>query len=147
MLCAWLKETEVSVEGLARSGFNHGLKISGQGLDKRFDARCAAFLKGVLEVAFGQLLKVEHKEHPELLTKFRAITLADCSTVSLPKELVSHYRGVGRVGEASESGVKLELKSGLLQVNLLDGCCSDQKSQGAMACYEAGSLHLRDLGS
>jgi hypothetical protein len=146
VLCAWLKEVDVSVEGLARSGFTHGLLITAQGLDKRFDARCAAFLKGVLEAAFG----VEHTEHPELLTRFSAITLADCSTVSLPKELVSHYRGVGRVGEASEAGVKLdvqlELKSGLLQVNLLDGCCSDQKSQGAMACDEAGHLHLKDLG-
>ena len=137
VLFAWLKEKEVSVEGLARSGFDHGLTISAQGLDKRFDARCAAFLKGVLEEAFGQLLQIEHTEHPELLTRFSAITLADCSTVSLPKELVSHYRGVGRAGNASEAGVKLdvqlELKSGLLQVNLLDGCCSEQKSQGAMA--------------
>lgn len=150
MLCAWLKEQDVSVEGLARTGFDHGLNISAQGLDKRFDARCAAFLKSVLEVALGQLLRVEHTEHPELLTRFSAITLADCSTVSLPKELMSHYRGVGRAGEASEAGVKLdvqlELKSGLLQVNLLNGSCSDQKSQGAVACYGAGSLHLKDLG-
>ena len=150
MLFAWLKETEVSIEGLARSGFDHGLMISAQGLDKRFNERSAAFLKGVLEAALGQLLKVEQTECPELLTRFRAITLADCSTVSLPKELVSHYRGVGRTGDVSEAGVKLdvqlELNSGLLQVNLLDGCCSDQKSQGATACYEAGSLHLKDLG-
>ena len=150
VLFAWLKEKDVSVEGLARTGFDQGLNISAQGLDKRFDARCAAFLKGVLEAAFRQLLKVEHTEHSELLRKFRAITLADCSTVSLPQELVSHYRGVGRAGEASEAGVKLdvqlELKSGLLQVNLVNGSCSDQKSQGAVACYGAGSLHLKDLG-
>ena len=150
MLFAWLKEADVSVEGLARSGFDHGLTITAQGLDKRFDARCATFLKGVLEAAFGQLLQTEQTESPELLNKFSAITLADCSTVSLPKELVSHYRGVGRTGEKSEAGVKLdvqlELKSGLLHVHLLDGCCYDQKSQGATACYEAGSLHLKDLG-
>lgn len=140
----------MSVEGLARSGFDHGLTISAQGLDKRFDERCATFLKGVLDVAFSQLLRVEPTGHPELLNKFSAITLADCSTVSLPNALASHYRGVGRKGEASEAGVKLdvqlELKSGLLQVNLLDGCCSDQKSQGATACYGANSLHLKDLG-
>jgi hypothetical protein len=32
----WLQNHTPSVEGLARAGFSHDLKISAQGLDKRF---------------------------------------------------------------------------------------------------------------
>ncbi|QWF72386.1 hypothetical protein KEF85_08060 [Methylomonas paludis] len=45
-----------SVEGLARAGYTHGLKISAQGLDKRFTQEACELMKRVLETALAQVV-------------------------------------------------------------------------------------------
>lgn len=51
LLFAWMQAEPPSVEGLARSGFPHGLCISAQGIDQRFTNESCSFVRSVLEQA------------------------------------------------------------------------------------------------
>jgi hypothetical protein len=44
LLFAWLQNHSPSVEGIARAGYSHGLRISSQGLDKRFIPAAQGYL-------------------------------------------------------------------------------------------------------
>jgi len=56
LLFSRLQNSQPSVDGLARTGFVHNLKMSGQGLDKRFTADAGLFMKSVLEEAAGRFI-------------------------------------------------------------------------------------------
>lgn len=135
-------------DGLVRAGFEHDLKLSAQGLDQRFTDEAGVFLKSVLEAAAGHIIMAGSAVDLELLSRFTAVHIADCSTVPLPAELRDLWPDVG--GDASASALKLdtclELKTGGLRLGLLPGRHSDSRSTAADAEYAAGSLRLQDLG-
>lgn len=148
LLFGWLQIGSPSVESLVRSGFSHDLKVRAQGLDKRFTAEAGVFMKSVLEAAAGQIIVAGSGVEVDLLGRFTAVTIADCSTVTLPAELCERWQGVG--GDASPAALKLdtclELKTGGLRLGLLPGRHSDSRSAAAEAVYAPGSLRLQDLG-
>jgi hypothetical protein len=148
LLFGWLQNAQPSVEGLARMGFGHDLKISAQGLDKRFTDEAGMFMKSVLEEAAGRLIVSGSAVKMELLDRFTAVYIADCSTVTLSAALQGIWPGVG--GDASQAALKLdaclELKTGSLRLGLLPGRHSDSRSAAAEAVYTPGSLRLQDLG-
>lgn len=150
LVFGWLQNHSPSVEGLARSAYTHGLKISAQGVDKRFTSKACEFMKSVLEEAIAQIIVADDQIDINLLNRFTAVYLADCSTVSLPADCVDIWQGVGGSGSASPAALKLdtrlELKTGALHLGLLPGRHSDSRSPIAEAVYEAGSLRLQDLG-
>ena len=150
LLFAWLPKPDTSVEGIARAGFTHNLKISAQGVDKRFTPEAGEFLKNVLGAAVSQAIAASEPAAIELFSRFTNIYVADCSTVTLPEQLADRYTGAGCAEQPRRSSVKidarLELKSGHLHFDLLDGKHSDNRSNGAQAVYEPGSLRLQDLG-
>ncbi|MDI1279679.1 hypothetical protein [Methylobacter sp.] len=86
LLFSWLQNSQPSVDGLVRTGFVHNLKMSAQGLDKRFTADAGLFMKSVLEGAAGRFIVAGSKVEMELLDRFTAVHVADCSTVTLPAE-------------------------------------------------------------
>ena len=135
------------MEGLARAGYTHDLKISAQGVDKRFTSKTCEFMKSVLEEAIAQVIVADDQIDINLLNRFTAVYIADCSTVSLPAECADLWQGVG---SGSEAGMKLdtrlELKTGALHLGLLPSRHSDSRSPVAEAVHEAGSLRLQDLG-
>jgi hypothetical protein len=135
------------VEGLARAAYTHDLKISAQGVDKRFTSKACELMKSVLEEAVAQVIVADDQIDINLLNRFTAVYIADCSTVPLPAECVGLWQGVG---SGSEAGMKLdtrlELKTGALHLGLLPGRHSDSRSPVAEAVHEAGSLRLQDLG-
>lgn len=69
------------MEGLARAGYTHGLRVSAQGLDKRFNEKAYEFMKSVLEEAIAQVIVADDPLGINLLNRFTAVYLADCSTV------------------------------------------------------------------
>lgn len=139
-----------SVEGLARAGYSHGLKVSAQGMDKRFTKTACEFMEGVLEEAVAQVITAGVDVNIKLLHRFTAVYVADCSTVPLPTELEDVWQGVGGSGNASRAALKLdtrlELKTGHLHFGLMPGRHSDSRGLVAEAAYEQGSLRLQDLG-
>lgn len=145
-----MQNHQPSVEGLARAAYTHDLKVSAQGLDKRFTEKACAFMKSVLEEAVAQVIVADDQIDINLLNRFTAVYIADCSTVSLPAECVDLWQGVGGSWSASQAALKLdtrlELKTGALHLGLLPGRHSDSRSPVAEAVHEPGSLRLQDLG-
>lgn len=138
------------MEGLARAAYTHNLKISAQGLDKRFTEKACGFMESVLEEAVAQVIVADDQVDINLSGRFTAVYMADCSTVSLPASCAGLWQGVGGLGDAGEAALKLdtrlELKTGTLHLGLLPGRHSDSRSPVAEAVHEAGSLRLQDLG-
>jgi hypothetical protein len=150
LLFGWLQNHSPSVEGLARAGYAHGLLVSAQGLDKRFNEKACGFMQSVLEEAVAQVVVADDQLDVNLLNRFTAVYLADCSTVPLPAGLAGVWQGIGGAGSGGEAAIKLdtrlELKTGALHFGLLPGRYSDSRSPVAEAVHEPGSLRLQDLG-
>ena len=150
LLFAWFQPSCPSVEGLARAGFTHELYISAQGLDKRFTEKSCEFVKSVLERALSKIIKAENVVDIEILNRFPAIYVNDCSVIGLPEELKEIWKGTGGSYGANKAALKvdasLELKTGQVQFGLLQGKHADNKSPIAECVYEKGALRLQDLG-
>ncbi len=148
LVFGWLQNHTPSVEGLARAGFSHDLKISAQGLDKRFTKTACWFVKSVLEAAVGVVIAPQEKLQAPVFEHFKAIYVHDCSTINLPCELLDIWQGVG--GDASGAALKLdaslELRTGAVDIELLHGRDADNRSPHAQTRYEKGTLRLQDLG-
>ena len=133
-----------------RAGFSHDVRISAQGLDKRFTEKAAEFVKRMLEEALGQVIKASAAVDVEILQWFSHVYVADGSLITLPDELHEYWQGTGGAVGSSRSALKLdtciELNTGQLQCNLQHGKQSDNRSPLANAVYERGSLRLQDLG-
>lgn len=150
LVVAGLQRLCPSVEGCVRSGFSQGLHISAQGLDKRFTETACEFVKSVLERALSKVFCADKNLEIEILNRFTAVYVNDCSIVGLPDELKEIWQGTGGGGGASRASLKLdasfELKTGRLQLGLLHGKHSDNKSPAAESPCQKGELRLQDLG-
>lgn len=150
LVFAWLQPVSPAIEGLARAGFTHELHISAQGLDQRFTEKACDFVKSVLERALSKVIKAEDVVDIEVLNRFSAVYVNDCSVVTLPDELKDSWEGSGGSHGTSKAALKvdasIELKTGQLQFGLLQGKHSDSKSPMAESSYEKGALRLQDLG-
>jgi hypothetical protein len=107
-------------------------------------------MKSVLEEAIVQVVVASSAVDIEILGRFTAVFLSDCSTVPLPTELQDIWQGVGGSEGASKAALRidtrLELKTGQFHFGLLPDCNSDSRSPVAEAVYERDSLRLHDLG-
>jgi hypothetical protein len=126
-----------------------GLVITDKGLEKRFDARGAAFLRAMLQAAISKA--VASPVAIPLLRRFTAVEVLDGSTIALPDALAHLFRG-GRSGTTTgaKAAVKitvgLDLVSGRLSgPELSDGRAADLSAALAVADPPAGALHLADL--
>src|SRR6266540_576914 len=59
LVFGWWTNPQATVEELARCGGSVGVSISGQGLDQRFTASGAEFMKQVLSEAVQQLIQAD----------------------------------------------------------------------------------------
>jgi len=150
LLFGWLQNTSPSVEGLARAGVSHDLRISAQGLDQRFTEKAADFMKSVLADAMSQVVVAKNPVAVERLNRFSSVYLSDCSVVCLPDKWHEQWRGTGGSDNTSRAALKidtcLELRTGQLRCGLLQGKQHDSKSPLANAEYEPGCLRIQDLG-
>jgi hypothetical protein len=142
LLFAWLQNHSPSVEGIARAGYSHGLRISAQGLDKRFTPAASDLMRGVLEAAVAQVITASHEVDIDLLNRFTAVYLADTSTVALPTELETVWQGVGGSGNASQAALKidtcLELKNRPTAFGLVAGSPFGQPQPGCRVGLRTG---------
>ena len=72
-LFGWLQNHCPSMEGLVRSALNHGLHITAQGLDQRFNESAATFIKSVLDEAVGQVVKATTAVEVKILNRFTSV--------------------------------------------------------------------------
>jgi len=85
-----------------------------------------------------------------LLSRFTAVALQDSSTIVLPDILASLWQGCGgspaeRTRAALKLQVRLELRTGRLEVQLQDGRASDRAAT-LPESLPAGALRIADLG-
>ena len=144
-----LADSEATESRLHATAAAVGLNASRQAIDKRFDARGAAFLRELLAAAVVEA--IGSSVAIPLLRRFTAVTVLDSSIVALADELADLYRG-GRSGTTTgaKAAVKLtvglDLKSGVLHgPELGDGRAADLRSALAEAAPPGGGLQLADL--
>lgn len=132
LLFGWMQKDSPSVEGLARAGITHDLEISAQGLEQRFTPEACLFVKSVVEQAIKKHITAPEPVEIEILNRFSAVYVADTSVITLPDEMKTYYEGSGGRGNSSKSALKLdvclELKTGGLEVDLLNGKDSDNRT-------------------
>jgi hypothetical protein len=147
----WLAKPEATLEELAQTAATRGVRITAQGLDKRFTPRAAACVREVLEAAITRMLVANPVAIP-LLQRFPGgVWLSDSTTLALPDALAKRWPGCGRNAGPDCAAVKLQVRLDLLHGTLAGpvlqpGRDNDHQSRLQDAPLPQGALHLADLG-
>jgi hypothetical protein len=150
MVFGWLGSPDASLSGLAQMAATVGVKISNQGLDQRFGQKAADFMKEILSAVVAEVVAASQVDIP-LLQRFSAVVLQDSSTVILPNDLSTVWRGNGsRTGDgeaALKIQVQLDLSNGALTGPLMEnGRSQDRNSPIQSVPLPRGALRIADLG-
>lgn len=127
----------------------HGVSISKQGLDERFNQQAVEFLKMVLSHMLSAQIQNKLSNPDKAL--FTTCRLRDSSRFGLPDEYASVYRGYGGATK-SASIISIQHEFDLLSGNQIDlqltsGCRNDQQdSKESVDNVNKGDLLIRDLG-
>lgn len=125
----------------------HGISISKQALQERFNDFSVAFMKGLLQNQLSQQLSPIKK--PEAYRHFNRIRVKDSTRYSVPKEYASVYKGQGGIGTPAQISIQYEydLLSGKpIVLELTSACRNDQQdSKETLSNIEKGDLLIRDL--
>jgi hypothetical protein len=149
LVFGFLAKPQASLEELVQTAAAVGVAITPQALDQRFTEAAAACLKEVLHAALARVVTAAPVAIP-LLARFTAVCLQDSSTIVLPEALAPVWRGCGgstaeRTTAALKLQVRLEMRTGRLDVQLQDGRVADQAAE-LPGQLDAGALHIADLG-
>ena len=140
----------LSLENLAEDfEAEHGVTISKQGLDERFNPQSVSFLKMVLSNMLSTQIQNTLSSPDKVL--FTTCRLKDSSRFGLPDEYASIYKGYGGATK-SASIISIQHEFDLLSGNQIDlqltsGCRNDQQdSKESIDNVAKGDLLIRDLG-
>ncbi len=126
---------------------NHGVDISKQGLDDRFNAYAAQFLTAALEGLLRQQLaeKVSFRNCIE----FKRILIKDSVCFQVDESLAKYYPGSG--GSGSKANVRIQFEYDLLDGKIVDlslNAFNDQDAKNSVLTLDVvndGDLIVRDL--
>ena len=126
---------------------NHGVDISKQGLDDRFNAKAVQFLTAALENLLRQQLaeKISFRNCIE----FRRILIKDSVCFQIDESLAEHYPGSG--GSGSKANVRIQFEYDLLDGKIIDlslNAFNDQDARNSVLTLDVvndGDLIVRDL--
>ena len=126
---------------------NHGIDISKQGLDNRFNAYAVQFLKAALESLLRQQLadKVSFRNCIE----FKRILIKDSVCFQVDESLAKLYPGSG--GSGSKANVRIQFEYDLLDGKIVDlslNAFNDQDAKNSVLTLDVvndGDLIVRDL--
>ncbi len=126
---------------------NHGVDISKQGLDDRFNAKAVQFLTAALENLLRQQLaeKVSFRNCIE----FKRILIKDSVCFQIDESLAEHYPGSG--GSGSKANVRIQFEYDLLDGKIVDlslNAFNDQDAKNSVLTLDVvndGDLIVRDL--
>src|SRR5437868_4541443 len=151
LVFGWLSQPEASQEQLAQTATALEVPITAQGLEHRFSATAAAYLRRLLEVAVQQVVHSTPVAIP-LLERFNGVYLQDSTTLTLPAALAHEWRGCGGTGKTTNQAglkvqVQLNLSDGhLTHLDLQAGRAQDRAAPMQTAVLPRGALRLADLG-
>lgn len=151
LVFGWLSHPDASLEQLASVATLREVEVTDTAVHKRFTKPCAHFLHAILEEVTSVVVEADREVPLELVNRFEAVVLEDSSTIALPNELATCWKGCGGAPEEGHAAVKLhvrwELKRGSLQgPKLTHGRTSDRSSPFKEEPLPVGSLYIADLG-
>jgi hypothetical protein len=147
----WWSNPQATLEELAQSGASVGVTISGQGLDQRFTASSAEFMRQVLSVAVQQMIQAD-RGVAGLLERFSAVYVHDSTIIGLPDRLKDVWAGCGgRVQTNTQAALKIQVQQDLRrgaihQLWLQAGREHDLHTKIPVEAFAPGSLRLADVG-
>jgi hypothetical protein len=126
---------------------NHGVDISKQGLDDRFNAKAVQFLTAALENLLRQQLaeKISFRNCLE----FKRILIKDSVCFQIDESLAKHYPGSG--GSGSKANIRIQFEYDLLDGKIIDlslNAFNDQDAKNSVLTLDVvndGDLIVRDL--
>ncbi|HSI90664.1 MAG TPA: IS4 family transposase [Adhaeribacter sp.] len=125
----------------------HGIKLSKQSLDERFNTFAVGFMQKCFEAVFQQTLgSGKALLHPD----FDGVVLTDATSFKLPHHLASFYQGNG--GSNGASSIKIHQQYELLSGSIRQLAIRDGKENDALLLEGFDysrvkrELHLMDLG-
>ena len=141
--------SQTTLEQMCQLLRRRGVKITKQGLDKRFTSEATTFLKNLFKEALEKF-KGNQMGGIDLLKSFTSVFLLDSSVVSLPDSMKSIYQGFGG-SRSPEAGLKLQIlldyvKAQVERVDITAARKNDQSYQGHLCSIQKGALYLQDLG-
>jgi hypothetical protein len=150
LVLGWLHQPRASVDALVEVAADLGAEVSPQALDKRFTPAATHCLARILTHALDRVFATQPLAQG-LLRRFVGVHLFDSSTLPLPPSLVEQFPGSGRGRDgqrpaALKCQVELELRTGLLDLQLEPARQTDVRSELARRPLPAGSLRLADRG-
>jgi hypothetical protein len=151
LVFGWLANPQATLSQLCQVAATLGVEIREQSLDERFTAATAAMLRAVLAAAVEQVLATSSVRIP-LLQRFQGVYLQDCTQITLPPALATHWHGCGDASETGHTAViKLGLRLDLLEGRLhgpalAHGTSHDRTVVAHLPPLPRGSLLLADLG-
>ena len=123
-----------------------GMRLSTQGLDKRFTAKAAYFLDQILAEAVKQMVTAVPQSQ-SLLSRFKGVYIGDSTVIALPDALAGVFRGTtGSEAAAVKLAVQWEMETGGVQMWLSDATVHDQRTGVVARQLPTGALRLNDLG-
>lgn len=148
LVFGWLANPDATLDQVTQTAAALGVAITPQALDQRFTEPATRCLKQVFTAAVQQVLAADPVAIP-LLARFAGVYVQDSSTLTLPDVLADTWRGCGNgtqpVTAAVKLHVRLELRTGALEVQLQPGSAADQAAVFAHD-VPTGALRLADLG-
>lgn len=126
----------------------HGVEMSKQSLDERFNTFSVKFMRECFARIFAQTLAF--KQAAPAHSHFKRVILTDSTSWQLPGHLAAFYRSNG--GDTSGSSIKIHqqydlLQGSILQLDIRDGKENDALLlQGSDYGHVQQELHLLDLG-
>ena len=133
-----------------RIGAMDDITISPQALDQRFNTESVAFLKAIFQQMLEKQNRILRNDNELLKSHFKTIKVVDSTTISLPENLKSTYRGSG--GSSSDAAAKVQLEYELftgnfIQCDIIEGVSNDADYLPTLEKgIEPNDLHLKDLG-
>lgn len=139
---------QLSLEDLANDFCEqHGISISKQALQERFNDFSVTFMKSVLEKQLTQQLPPIAKS--ESYRYFNRIRVKDSTRFCVPDEYVSTYKGQGGIGTRAQLSIQYEydlLTGNPVVLELTSACRNDQQdSKETLDNIQPGDLLIRDL--
>ena len=149
LVFGWFENPDASYADLAHTARALDIEVSRQAIEKRMTYKAAETLKATLEVAASQVVATPPQTLP-LLNPFTGVFVQDSTTLTLPDELRTVWKGVV-VNDHEKASLKLHLRFDVLtgvfeQFQLTDGATSDSKAADQFEQLPPKSLRLADLG-
>jgi hypothetical protein len=148
LVMGFLENAKASLNDLAQTCADLGVKISSQGLDQRITPYALTFLEQMFARAMEQF-KQRASLPIGLLKQFNGVYLTDSSVIALPDSMADDYRGCG--GSGPQASVKLQAtldfsRCRLVQIVLRNGRDTDRAYADYTQALPKGSLSITDLG-